>query len=186
MKEELEAKLIKSYPRFFEHLKNYKGPIMPIQFGFECGDGWYVLIDALMDTINSYIKSKETYPDKQISSKFWRNVLPVVQKWFRNNKFFYKRLNKFERWLKKEALPAPTVDLIQLKEKFGGLRFYIDGGNDYIDGMISLAEDMSYRTCEMCGTSKNVGQTSGWITTICKDCFDKGLTNSKNWKPIIE
>ena len=83
-------------------------------------------------------------------------------------------------------MPAPTVDLIQVKEKFGGLRFYIDGGNNYIDGMISLAEDMSYRICEICGTSKNIGQTSGWITTICKDCFDKGRTNSKSWKPINE
>ena len=60
----------------------------------------------------------------------------------------------------------------QVKEKYGILNFYCHGGNDQIDGMISLAETMSSNTCEFCGSTENVGKTNGWIYTICKDCYD--------------
>jgi len=187
MKEELEERLVKKYPKFFEYLKDYKGPLIPIQFGFECGDGWYVLIDSLMESIYNHIESRKKHPHTQIKSKFWRAIMPRLHKSVRYSKKIYKLVNKIEKKLKKENIPAPYVDIIQVKEKFGGLRFYINGGDDYIYGMISLAEDMSYRTCEFCGSTKNIGQTSGWITTICKDCFDKGSrVNSKNWNPIDE
>lgn len=60
--------------------------------------------------------------------------------------------------------------VLQVKEKFGGLRFYTNISNDVITGMIMLAEGLSYRTCEVCGTTKNVGWISGWITTLCFEC----------------
>ena len=59
MKKELQSKLLEKYPEFFEYLKEHEGPIIPIQFGFECHDGWYWLIDTLMDTISSYCKNNE-------------------------------------------------------------------------------------------------------------------------------
>jgi hypothetical protein len=46
-----------------------------------------------------------------------------------------------------------------------------------IDGMVWLAESMSYHTCEECGTMKNIGHTSGWVRTLCSDCASK--TNFK-------
>ena len=185
MNEELEEQLFKKYPRFFEYLKDYEGRFMPMRFGFECGDGWFVLIKSLMETINSYIVSREKYPRTQIKSKFWRVVLPKLNHLFRNQKMIYKPLNNFERKLKRENIPAPYVEIVQVKEKFGGLRFYINGGDDYIDGMIDLAETMSYKTCETCGSTKNVGRTTkGWISTICKDCLDKTKINPEDWKQI--
>jgi hypothetical protein len=39
----------------------------------------------------------------------------------------------------------------QIKEKFGGLRAYCYGADDYIRGAIDLAENMSYNTCEVSG-----------------------------------
>lgn len=45
-------------------LKERKGRIMPIQFGFECHDGWYYLIDNLMGSIQKHIKSN--CPDKPL------------------------------------------------------------------------------------------------------------------------
>lgn len=64
----------------------------------------------------------------------------------------------------------PQVEAIQVKEKFGGLRFYINSSDDLIHGMIWLAENLSFRTCESCGAIKDVSQTSGWIKTLCKTC----------------
>jgi hypothetical protein len=68
----------------------------------------------------------------------------------------------------------PQVVATQVKEKFGYLNFYFNGGDKYIDGMVSLAESMSQNICERCGTIENVGRTKGpWIFTICKNCYDK-------------
>jgi len=62
------------------------------------------------------------------------------------------------------------IKVLQIKEKFGGLRFYASGCNDYLQGMISFAESLSYRTCEFCGSTQDIGRTGGWIKTICKEC----------------
>jgi NADH pyrophosphatase NudC (nudix superfamily) len=57
----------------------------------------------------------------------------------------------------------------QVKEKFGGLRFYVDNADDYTRGVIAMAESMSYKTCEVCGSpGKQTGK--GWIKTVCESC----------------
>lgn len=127
MKTELQEKLIKKYPKFFDYLKEHTGPIIPIQFGFECGDGWYFILHNLMDDIYKYCELN----DKEIPS------------------------------------------ITQIKEKYGALCFYYNGGNDLIHGMVMFAETLSYTTCETCGTNKKVGHTEGWIYTQCKPCYNK-------------
>ena len=62
---------------------------------------------------------------------------------------------------------APQIVATQVKEKFGGLRFYYDGGNQHIDGIVSHAEHLSYSICEICGTHDKVGTTTGWNKTLC-------------------
>ena len=59
----------------------------------------------------------------------------------------------------------------QVKEKFGGLCFYTYGGNEYIDGMISFAESMSYHICTECGQRSEKNESNrGWIYTLCSSC----------------
>ena len=54
----------------------------------------------------------------------------------------------------------------QVKEKFGGLRFYIDGGTKEINALVAEAENKSYDVCEECGApGKQRG--GGWIKTLC-------------------
>jgi hypothetical protein len=57
----------------------------------------------------------------------------------------------------------------QVKEKFGGLRFYVDNSDDYVRGAISVAESMSHRICEDCG-DKGHRRAGGWVRTLCDDC----------------
>jgi hypothetical protein len=57
----------------------------------------------------------------------------------------------------------------QIKEKFGGLRAYYSGGNDYIRGLVTMAETMSYKICEVCG-NKGKPNKGGWISTLCEGC----------------
>lgn len=54
----------------------------------------------------------------------------------------------------------------QVKEKFGGLRFYMSQSSPEMEGAISMAEDMSMHICETCGMpGKRRG--GGWILTLC-------------------
>ena len=64
------------------------------------------------------------------------------------------------------------VEAVQVKEKFGGLRFYYHGGDSYINGLVSMAESMSYRVCEECG-SPGKASKKGWIKTLCEPCREK-------------
>lgn len=60
----------------------------------------------------------------------------------------------------------------QLKEKYGTMRAYYSGGDDYVSGLVDMAERMSGKICEFCGNpGKLCGR--GWYTTLCKECSDK-------------
>jgi len=58
------------------------------------------------------------------------------------------------------------VKFDQIKEKFGGLRLYYSGGDDYVRGLVSLAEELSYKICEVCG-DKGKPNKGGWISVLC-------------------
>lgn len=55
----------------------------------------------------------------------------------------------------------------QIKEKFGGLRFYTTSGSAEQD-IITVGEHLSESICEMCGAP---GRTrgGGWIQTLCNE-----------------
>lgn len=46
---------------------------------------------------------------------------------------------------------GPQVVVSQVKEKYGGLRFYVDGANAVQHAMIDMAERLSRHMCEICG-----------------------------------
>ena len=94
-------------------------------WGFECGDGWFPLINQLMSNIQHHLD--------------WKN---------------------------KDGEVVPQVVLDQVKEKFGTLRFYYTGGDDYVRGLVSMAEAMSEILCEECG-KPGTRTSGGWIKTAC-------------------
>ena len=60
-------------------------------------------------------------------------------------------------------------NVVQVKEKFGGLRFYIDKGSDEIYRRIAQAEKDSYETCEKCGNKGELRKDTGWYFTLCEE-----------------
>ena len=56
--------------------------------------------------------------------------------------------------------------ICQVKQKFGGLRFYINEGGKEIFDKITEAENRSYEICEKCG-GPGKSTKGGWITTLC-------------------
>ena len=66
---------------------------------------------------------------------------------------------------------APQVHVTQIKEKFGTLRFYYDGGDEYISGMVAFAENVSGSICEVCGGPAKLRDT-GWLVTLCDKHYE--------------
>jgi hypothetical protein len=69
---------------------------------------------------------------------------------------------------------APSYDVIQIKEKFGGLRYYISLLDDVSDdqrravyALIEVAETQSNQICEECGEPGENRSISGWWKTFC-------------------
>lgn len=77
----------------------------------------------------------------------------------RRNNFHEKNPNKVEK--------VEQVTVSQIKEKFGGFRFYYDGGDSYIDGLVDMAERWADHTCEDCGQPGHNRTDLSWHKTLC-------------------
>lgn len=60
---------------------------------------------------------------------------------------------------------------IQVKEKFGGLRFYAQGGTARSRALIDAAEALSITICERCGNLSHLRNRGGYMTTVCDCCW---------------
>ena len=67
--------------------------------------------------------------------------------------------------------PEEGFEVVQIKEKFGGLRFYTNFGTDEIFELIHKAEDASYKICEICGKKGKLRNDIGWYLTLCNDHY---------------
>jgi len=170
MNRHLEEYLVKKYPKIFA---DYGGDPRKtcMAWGMDCGDGWFFILDALCTRIQNYIDNppyiyKKTF--RIYCARVWNWIVETLH--FPDQWIYWREL--FE-----PGPPVPQVVAHQVKEKFGGLRFYYSGGDDYIRGLVGMAEAMAYRTCEECGvTNEFVTQSSGgWIRTTCPHCVESHL-----------
>lgn len=61
--------------------------------------------------------------------------------------------------------------ILQIKEKFGGLRIYSSGGDfDAIDTITREAERSAAITCEQCGGPGQLRNNLPWLKTLCDKC----------------
>ena len=65
-----------------------------------------------------------------------------------------------------------SIKVMQVKEKFGGLRFYFNGepAGKEASALVDIAEDRSFNTCEECGEPGKEVPGLGWIYTRCNKC----------------
>jgi len=107
--------------------------------------------------------------------------------WFRIiywlSKYIQRLIDSNNEYAKKypdQYKPIPQVKALQVKEKFGGLRFYYSGGDDHINAVVSFVESISYSICETTGKTEDVGyNTKGWIKTQ-----HVSICNTKDFKFI--
>ena len=73
--------------------------------------------------------------------------------------------------------------VVQVKEKYAGLRFYVSGASSAIHSLIRGAERESYETCEDCG-APGQPKKGGWYRTLCdRHAEERGQTEvmEMNW-----
>ena len=68
--------------------------------------------------------------------------------------------------------------ICQVKEKFGGLRFYINEAPNEIYDLIDEYEHKSYSICEVCG-QKGELRKGGWYRTLCELHDEENIEKNK-------
>ncbi|WP_193369697.1 hypothetical protein [Pelagibius marinus] len=135
----LERDLIERYPKLFADYGAAPDK-SAMAFGFECGNGWFDLLDALCAQLSKLKPAGESDD------------------------------------------PLPLTAL-QVKEKYGTLRFYLGACSDEVLALVELAEAMSAGICETCG---NRGRTRGmtWLKTLCSSCArEQGYAETETEAP---
>jgi hypothetical protein len=111
-------------------------------------------------------RMEEKYP-KMFSKPY--GGFAVSEGWWPIIESLCANIQSHTDWWNKNRGTRPVVEQVvveQIKEKFGGLRFYYTGGDDQISGMVRMAEDWAAHSCEECGVPGTAGG-KGWIRTLC-------------------
>lgn len=109
--------------------------------GFCIGEGWWVIIRHLCANIQSHINWSNGTRERLLADNPYDHPIPDEVK---------------------------QVVVHQIKEKFGGLRFYYEGGDAEIRGMVRMAEAWAAATCEQCGKPALL-RVGGWQQTLCDE-----------------
>jgi hypothetical protein len=135
----------------------------PLIFSGKCemsvGDGWFDIIDALCANIQSHIES--VAERRKWAIKWNAEVNDLEFDWSTKSSFSVREEREVPDLVEQ-------VVVTQIKEKFGTLRFYYHGGDDYIRGLESMADSMSARICEDCGKPGKI-RSGGWVRTLCEE-----------------
>ena len=124
-------------------------------WGFETPDGWKRIIIDLMKSLE------------------WHRV---NNNWIDNPNFDEsKEVGEGNYPCMKKPDGVNNIKLIQVKEKFGGLRVYYDVDNDKarngIERSIARAEALAGWTCYKCGhLGWDVEMQRGYVVPICETC----------------
>lgn len=86
--------------------------------------------------------------------------------WFELVWHLCERLDPLVKQFEEET--GERFEVVQVKEKFGGLRFYTNLTSDAISDAINDAEHESLKTCEECGKPGKPNR-GGWIQTRCRE-----------------
>lgn len=161
MREELDLKLVEKYPLIF---KDRHKPMTETAmcWGFSHGDGWYNILDTLCGLLYSdYRQAKDRY---ESIKEYYENG--GRWPWVGGKEITAEEVEERRLAMVEAEKTVPVAS--QVKEKFGGLRFYVNGATEKHWNYITFAESMSYRTCEVCG-KPGTYYPFGWHHVACDD-----------------
>lgn len=94
----------------------------------------------------------------------WYKIIYALSQKLEKEIIEYKKNNKDEDF--------PRA--VQVKEKFGGLCFYMSKYTDEIRELIRDAEEKCSKTCETCGRPGKARDTR-WVRTLCEEHYQQRL-----------
>jgi hypothetical protein len=162
-------------PELDQHIREKYPLIFSPPCEMSIGDGWFDIIDMLCANIQSHIDNTRK------NRHDWLVYNRALTRAIRNDFSTYQRLSVWQQQMFDDDLKdiepqlkivpeaCPQVVVSQIKEKFGTLRFYHTGGDEYTDGLEAMAEAMTSRTCEECGCpgESRSSQKQRWIRVLC-------------------
>jgi len=146
-----------TFDNFEKYLKEtYPKMYDDVYCGVYIDKGWYHLIDMVSEIIYSHVKSSNDARQYYIEKQYEK--IP-------------------------DEIEYPKV--VQIKEKYGMLRFYADNTDKYMNGVIDMAEKMSCHICEVCG-AKGELRTTGWWKTLCDKHYNDtfGRPEHVDYQPV--
>jgi hypothetical protein len=146
-------------PELDQHIREKYPLIFSQRCEMSIDDGWFDIIDALCANIQGHI---DNVARQRRWATEWNDQVNDPDYDWSDKSSFIKR--------EERVVPDQVEQVVatQIKEKFGTLRFYYQGGDDYIRGLESMADSMSARICEDCG-KPGKKTTGGWIRTLCEE-----------------
>ena len=130
------------YDAFIKRLEEiYPRAMRNVYCGISINEGWYHIVTLLVHHMHSHISWMRTQRAKALRKRRAGEDVDLPEK-------------------------VHHIEIHQIKEKFGGLRFYYEGGDDYCSGLEAMAEAWANRTCEVCGEAGRQ-RSGGWIRTLC-------------------
>lgn len=127
---------------------DYNGRKARTSFGF--GDGWYPIVKSALTLIDLHVRTNNEQRLRAIE----------IHKAFNELRFDDLPAYMRAKAAAGDASFLPVIpekkqlpQFMQIKEKFGGLRMYMSGGNGdpYFSAIINMAEAMASHTCEVTG-----------------------------------
>lgn len=155
MKQELQDQLYAKYPDIFGD-RNKPMTETAMCWGIECGDGWYDIINTLCGLIQWKINSSQ-------------KTIELYQKWLEDDTQDKNLKHQYSLALEEaKKNKVPQVKAVQVKEKFGTLRFYTNSVHPEINSYIEFAENISAITCDVCGNKGKINE-GGWLKVRCAE-----------------
>lgn len=189
MKEELDKKLVEVFPLLYgDRYASMQSTCMC--WGFP-GDGWFDLIwdlsSKLEPIIQKFIDNNPNLSCSHCSCNkdkhyAWKTKTPGKCSTIHVDPDSKEEPPGNYRACFCDAYMGSYPKAAQVKEKFGGLRFYMTCGSDEIYDLTDKAEALSLKICEECG-KPGEERATGWIHTLCDYCHENwDKMRSKRWE----
>lgn len=81
----------------------------------------------------------------------------------------FEMLDEIQAVIDKEGIS--DFEVLEIKEKYGGLRVYVTHFIDEVADIIDAYEKKSLHVCELCGMKGRARWIKGWLTTVCDACY---------------
>lgn len=156
------TRLREKYPLLFLN----EGNDLVSCYGIECHVGWLYIIESVFDLLYT------EYNSCMYGLNYWTNQLTIKGAESTEAESIKKHIDDYNAKLILAKNNLPKIE--QVKQKFGTLRIYTSTYNDYIRGVIDMAERMSEITCEYCGANGRIYK-QGWHMVLCEQhAIEKG------------